>query len=304
MEVLRETEIIEMTGADSDGHSTSSSDYDAAEALFRRGDFLRKLREMERQDELERQRQQSLEEEEGDRSLLENDDGSTLNYQAFLKTQQYYDDFKHVNYKQIDFGGMILQNASSSSTPLIIEQDRTLGKGGFVWDAGYILGEHVIRDTVWQSSGNNTSVVELGSGTGVTGLMVAKAFPEVQVDLTDLPQLVPLLKRNSDAFPNAQAKVLEWGGSVSGDYDVILGADVVASIYDDYGLAKTIYELAHSKTWVFLAIRDRLAGSVENFEGHLKKMFVNVERRKADSSNKNPNVWILTAYGKIDCSSQ
>jgi predicted nicotinamide N-methyase len=298
MEIYSEQPAVELVNMEDD--QQQEDDYDAAMVLFQRGDFLRKLREMERQDEAER-----LLGADSAKSSMYND-ASTLQYQHFLDTQEFYDDFKHVNYKHIDFG-LIHSNSSSSNniskTPLIIEQDRSLGKGGFVWDAGFILGEHVIRETVWQS-GNSTSIVELGSGTGVTGLMVAKAFPDIQVDVTDLPQLMPLLRRNSEDIPNAHAKVLEWGGSVSGNYDVILGSDVVASIYDDYGLAKTIYELAHSKTFVFLACRDRLAGSIENFEGHLKKMFVNVERRKADSSNKNPSVWVLTAYGKVECSSQ
>jgi predicted nicotinamide N-methyase len=263
-------------------------DYDATAILFSRGDFLRKLREMEREDQAKRDADR------GDptESSVPQD---TLRYEIFLKDQRYHDDLKHINYKFVDFGEI-------NGKQLVVEQDRSLGKGGLIWDAGFILGEHVIRESYWRSASKTCSIVELGAGTGITGLMVASAFPEVHVEVTDLPQLMPLLEKNCANTPNTSASVLEWGGNVKGSYDVILGADVVASIYDSYGLAKTIYELAHSNSLVYLACRDRLAGSIEEFEGHLQGMFLHVERRKADSSNKNQDVWILIARGK--CSNQ
>jgi hypothetical protein len=272
---------------------TEEDDYDATAVLFNRGDFLRKLREMEREDQAQREADRDpLESNQGqDRSNVPQD---TLRYETFLKDQRYHDDLKHINYKFVDFGEI-------NGKQLVVEQDRSLGKGGLIWDAGFILGEHVIRETYWRSN-NTSSIVELGAGTGITGLMVASAFPEIHVEITDLPQLMPLLEKNCANTPNTSASVLEWGGSVKGNYDVILGADVVASIYDSYGLAKTIYELAHSDSWVYLACRDRLAGSIEEFQGHLQKMFLHVERRKADSSNNNQSIWILIARGK--CSNQ
>jgi hypothetical protein len=264
-------------------------DYDATAALFNRGGVLRKLREMERQDQAQRDADRD--------SIMESNmpPQDTLRYETFLKDQRYHDDLKHVNYKFVDFGEI-------NGKQLVVEQDRSLGKGGLIWDAGFILGEHVIRETCYWRSNKTSSIVELGAGTGITGLMVASAFPDIHVEVTDLPRLIPLLEKNCVNTPNTSASVLEWGGSVKGNYDVILGADVVASIYDSYGLAKTIYELAHADSWVYLACRDRLAGSIEEFEGHLQTMFLHVERRKADSSNKNQAVLILIARGK--CSNQ
>ncbi len=264
-------------------------EYDAASMLIQRGEYLRQLREMERQDEEER----ALESTSIVLDIPVND--STLDYQSYLSNQSYYDDYKHVNYHYIDFG-MI------GDRRLMIEQsrDKKNGKGGLVWDAGFILADHLIQTReVWKPARGPTRIVELGAGTGVTGLMLACAFPEAKVHLTDLSQLMPLLSGNAKAIGNATVGELEWGRTATLEkYDVIVGSDVVASIYDSSALAKTIYDLAHESSKIYLACRDRLAGSIEQFEADLKSLFFTVERQKATSSNKNPDVWILHVSGR------
>ncbi|CAB9521531.1 EEF1A lysine methyltransferase 3 [Seminavis robusta] len=305
----------------------STVEYDAAEAMFNRGAYLRKLRELEAQDEAERQQEAAV-----DQSTVDCD---TLHYESqYLNAgQQYYDDYKHVNYKFIDFGYINSddnmnnkenspqeekkEEAGFQELPLMIEQDRSLKtKGGFVWDAGYILAEHVIHEQdEWKQlqhgkHGKPVRMVELGAGTGITGLMVASGMPEsVHMSLTDLPSLMPLLQRNlernqSSAGGRLQATAfpLAWGTNVTGNYDVILGADVVAGIYDPIKLAKTISDLCHEKTLVYLAVNNRLAEIIATFEGAMGKLFEHVEHRAPVSRNKNPNVSIFVATGKKQCS--
>lgn len=265
--------------------------YDAASVLMQRGEFLRRLRELERQDDEER----GLEPVRMECDITSNP--STLDYQTYLANQSYYDDYKHVNYHHIDFG-MI------GDRRLIIQQsrDKETGKGGLVWDAGYILADHLIQtQEFWNPTLRSVRMVELGAGTGVTGLMLACAFPESKVHLTDLSQLMPLLNANAKGIENATVGELEWGTTATLEkYDVIVGSDVVASIYDSSALAKTIYDLTNQHSQVFLACRDRLAGSIEQFEGHLRRLFSNVTRQKATSHNKNPDVWILHVSGRND----
>ncbi|CAJ1930707.1 unnamed protein product [Cylindrotheca closterium] len=261
----------------------SDHDHDAYDDMMDRGAFLRKLRrQMAEEDEAQREVPAS--------SNDDTADSDTLCYQFYLSVQAVYDGYKHVNYRQIDFGIV-------GDSPLVIAQDRTVGKGGFVWDAAYILAEHVSRVTDWQAGSPN--VIELGAGTGITSLIVARQVPQAQVHLTDLPQLLPLMEKNSSTTKNATAGVLEWGRNVSGqEYDVILGADVIASIYDSNGLAKTIHDLSHERTKIYLACEDRLAGSIEEFEDHMRSLFDHVGRSKPNSANKNPKVWILEISGK------
>ena len=266
-------------------------EYDAASILMQRGEFLRRLRELERQDEQER----GLEDDAQQLDVTSNT-RTTLDYQSYLANQSYYDDYKHVNYHQIDFG-MI------GNRQVIIQQsrDKETGKGGLVWDAGFILADHLIQTKeLWNPTSRPVRMVELGAGTGVTGLILAAAFPESKVHLTDLSPLLPLLNTNAKGFENATVGELEWGTSTPtlDKYDIIVGSDVVASIYDSSALAKTVYDLADERSQVYLACRDRLAGSIEQFEMHLARLFANVQRRKATSTNRNPDVWILHVSGR------
>lgn len=295
-------------------------EYDAFNAMLNRGVYLRKLREMAAQDEAERAAW------EGERDEATSD---TLNYHSdYLQAgQAFYDDYKHVNYRFIDFGcvggraqeeeadkeNTSLNNNKSNNTdnkqegtPLLIEQDRTVGKGGFVWDAGFVLAEHILHEQeewkplVKRSNNKPIHMVELGAGTGVTGLMVASAMEEVHMSLTDLPELMPLLQKNLAHNPaaNATAFPLPWGSNVQGNYDVILGADCVAGIYDPVKLAKTIADLCHENTLVYLAVNKRLDEIIATFENAMGKLFECVEHRAPVSQNKNPNVSILVATKK------
>jgi Lysine methyltransferase len=152
----------------------------------------------------------------------------------------------------------------------------------------------------------------------VCGLILARAFPNARVHLTDLPALQGLLGRNAATTENATFGVLEWGkepahdeggdGTDDGErqrqvsaapkYDVILGADVVAGIYDSSGLAKTIFDLSHDESRIVLSYRERLSGLMDRFEAHLRELFVHVERLPPDSDNRNPDVFLLWASGK------
>eukprot|EP00532_Pseudo-nitzschia_australis_P007162 CAMPEP_0168165232 /NCGR_PEP_ID=MMETSP0139_2-20121125/1376_1 /TAXON_ID=44445 /ORGANISM="Pseudo-nitzschia australis, Strain 10249 10 AB" /LENGTH=359 /DNA_ID=CAMNT_0008082333 /DNA_START=215 /DNA_END=1294 /DNA_ORIENTATION=- len=321
----------------SDSDDSDSSSYDAFEEVFKQGEYLRLLRQMALEDEASREKDRQLEQEQ-QQGEEENDDGNsnTLVYKNYLRNQRgIYDDFKHVNFQYLDFGAVAASyqhNSSSdsndnsdgndkdndaiSSPPLMIEQDRSLGKGGFIWDAGVILAESVLRmeagETEWlnkngRNNKNPTKIIELGAGTGITSLLIAAARPSTTVHLTDLPLLLPLLERNCrNCCPkNATATcgVLEWGKQPFGDgvdapYDIVLAADVVASIYDSSGLAKTIYDLSHGKTVVYLSAKERLSGVIDRFESYMRELFTVVERMEADSDNKNPDVFILRITGK------
>lgn len=91
--------------------------------------------------------------------------------------------------------------------PLIIEQDKSLGKGGLCWDAAFILGEYLIANYTNHAEnvlpvipGKTTNMIELGCGTGICGLLVATRLlasnHNVLVTMTNLPALLPLLQRN------------------------------------------------------------------------------------------------------------
>jgi predicted nicotinamide N-methyase len=308
---------------------SDSSNYDACDEIFKQGDYLRMLRQIQLEDEaqreLERQKQAEEEEEDDDDG---NSNSNTFEYRKFLLNQkEKYDDYKHVNYQYINFGVPNVDYGANNADDtdeiessaaeekgnqslVVIEQDRSLGKGGLIWDAGFVLAEHVLRMEargiqVMPRCGENTRIIELGAGTGVTSLLIAAALPSTTVHLTDLPLLMPLLEKNCRACcpQNATCGVLEWGKQPFGDdvkapYDIILAADVVAGIYDSSGLAKTIYELSHANTVIYLGYRERLSGCMDRFEDYMQEMFTVVERCPPDSTNQNPKVFVLKITGK------
>jgi predicted nicotinamide N-methyase len=303
---------------DDDAASSSSNEgsVDPADALFDRTSFLRSLREA---DEAER----AAAAEEGD-GAISTKKGVTvlpngqllLAYDEYLTDQRYYDDLKHVDCHFIDFG------------PLIIEQDKSLGKGGLCWDAAFILGEYLIANYQCTGSTTTMNMIELGCGTGICGLMVARALASrVHMTVTDLPALQPLLQRNVarnfhghvdgiianymstrnyhfvQGECNVKASVLEWGDRQAeekhGTFDIVFGADVVASLYDPVKLAHTIARLCQSQTVVYISFKERLSIMHRQFEAEMARLFRVTEIVQPVSRNRNPDVRILTAREKL-----
>ena len=299
---------------------------DAFDELMRKGEFMRRLRELELQDEAERATQDDSSCESHDASVVVTTSAgqSIFLYETFLAHQRYYDDSKHINYKYMHYGTL------GTSTPLVMEQDHRLGKGGLCWDAAFILGEYVELVLKGNPLLPSKTFIELGSGTGLAGLMVAKAL-NVHVTMTDLPELMPLLQRNiarnlprkdsdtkdldevfweymggesgcRDCRGSASASVLCWGNKEQeashGTFDVILGADLVASLYDPYALADTLFHLSHNTTKVFISFKERQTEYHVMFETAMRKRFSKLDILSPQSRNANPGVRIMVAENK------
>jgi len=279
-----------------------------------------------------------------------------LDYNSYLAHQRYYDDLKHLDIKYMDFGNIINARGDVDGGRLIVEQRKKLGKGGVCWDAAFILGEHVIAheeewntesnsagDVVGDGDGNaaastSTSpprIVELGAGTGLTGLMIAKAT-ESDVVITDLPELEGLMEDNvrrnfggercpqddvvvgdsdesssvtlltahdrSAARGTVSSRVLRWGVEedyLGAPYDVIVGADIVASLYDPQALARALHALSGPDTRIYISGKARLDRPHEEFDAEMERLFERVERIREPSSRlRSPDVFIIVAGGK------
>uniref|UniRef100_A0A7S2PW95 Uncharacterized protein n=1 Tax=Skeletonema marinoi TaxID=267567 RepID=A0A7S2PW95_9STRA len=284
-----------------------------------------------------------------------------LEYNSYLAHQRYYDDLKHVDITYMDYG-VIPHRPSTNNTNeqsalegeegsnetdggrVVIEQRKRLGKGGFCWDAAFVLGEHVIaHEEDWNvdtGRKGGASVLELGAGTGLCGIMVGKATKS-QVTITDLPELEELMgdnvRRNfgpsedndaddlskeerslithldgGKAKGTVTSRVLRWG--VEEDYflnnedkqeeqtyDVIIGADIVASLYDPVALAQTLHALCGPTTKIYISSKSRLDKPHETFDAEMARLFDRVEKKVPPCSRlKNPNVFIIQAEGKRD----
>lgn len=287
-----------------------------ADAMMLRGCHLRKLRELADADE--QARKEEMEQDVGHQEqqhdvVVTLDDGKrVLRYDSFLTHQRYYDDLKHADCDYIDYSGQV-----------VVQQDKSLGKGGLCWDAAFILAEHLI--SMEDSISIDDAIVELGAGTGLCGLLIAKAVA-CHVEITDLPLLLPLMQRNValnfsgvqglstndrellygsktiSSKGTCEARILEWGYQPddSKKYSIILGADVVASLYDPVALAETIHQLSMPEAIVYISYKGRLDGPHKTFEQRMQELYKDVQSRISPMSrNKNPGVYILRAKGPL-----
>ncbi|CAH0487439.1 unnamed protein product [Peronospora farinosa] len=169
-----------------------------------------------------------------------------------------------------------------SETLLEFECDWAPGIGGYVWTSGELLAAHLeLQREYYRSIFDGACIVELGSGTGYVGLMIAACFKPAHVCLTDLQThirgLYRNVKRNAKAVRSGvQVHVLElsWGSleqemslmelvAATNDgtdkhkatqVDVILGTDVAyqPELYDP--LLHTINRLATPQTLILLGL--------------------------------------------------
>jgi predicted nicotinamide N-methyase len=112
-----------------------------------------------------------------------------------------------------------------------IDQEAKLGLGGTVWEAALVLSRFLHSQPALLEGA--TSILELGSGTGLCGLAVAKFFTGT-VTITDLPLYQGQLHHNAElngSPANLTITDLDWRAPKRlGNFDLILGTDIV---YDE-----------------------------------------------------------------------
>eukprot|EP00455_Lapot_gusevi_P011822 TRINITY_DN1552_c0_g1_i1.p1 TRINITY_DN1552_c0_g1~~TRINITY_DN1552_c0_g1_i1.p1 ORF type:complete len:223 (+),score=31.94 TRINITY_DN1552_c0_g1_i1:113-781(+) len=140
------------------------------------------------------------------------------------------------------------------------------GIGGAVWPVARILCQHLQDPAYPENFWNGKKVIELGSGTGICGIVCA--LLGANVTLTDIGKHIDLLKQNvqenaGDAAERIQVFEYPWGkeraelGWLDASYDFILGSDIIydANYFDD--LIQSLLELSSAKTVTLLAFQKR-----------------------------------------------
>jgi len=336
-----------------EGEDVSTNEFDQ---MMNRGAYLRKLRMLALADEEERRQTTSsistqhcqsvdCEEEKKEADSIEEvqeDEIQTLpnnkrllNYNSYLSHQRYYDDLKHADIHYIDYGNIYNSKSGENGGRLVVEQRKSLGKGGLCWDAAYCLAEFVIdREDEWSQTLQSNDpqegekemkpkIVDLGAGTGLCGLMLAKATRS-HVEITEVPELEELMADNvrrnffeeddqsaddemitghdGKAKGTISSRVLRWGVKEDykgAPYDVIVGADIVTSLYDPVALAQTLHDLSHSNTRIYISGKSRLDKPHEIFNTEMNRLFEKVEKvTEVNSRLRSPGVFVICAEGK------
>ena len=136
-----------------------------------------------------------------------------------------------------------------------------------VWDAGVVLAAYLYHPNARSNivSGRMRTCLDLGSGTGIVGLAAAARGTFWRVVLTDLPSVVPLLRRNAEAnrTPTSamvEALPLRWEDgearrrvAARGPFDLIVGGDLLYRPQVVAPLIDALLALAGPQTSILLA---------------------------------------------------
>ncbi|KAM4690654.1 protein N-lysine methyltransferase METTL21D [Rhinophrynus dorsalis] len=185
--------------------------------------------------------------------------------------------------------------------------------GCVVWDAAIVLSKFLESSQFVGPGGHRLSersVLELGAGTGIVGIMAATLGANVTV--TDLEELQDLIKMNIESNTHlitgsCQAKVLKWGEPVT-DFmpppDYILMADCIYYEESLEPLLKTLKDLAGSETLILCCYEQRTMGKNPEIERKYFELlktdfeFEEVPLDKHDKEYRSEDIHILQIYKK------
>jgi predicted nicotinamide N-methyase len=143
---------------------------------------------------------------------------------------------------------------------MIIQHSNTGQCGTSVWESGIAFSEYIKSHP---SLVKGKRILELGSGTGIVGLAAFQSGAS-HVLLTDIPQIIPLLKQNASLVAmdseHLKVQVLDWFDFNALDVppvDMILGADVVYCLQGSHALIQVLHRLSRFSTKIMIAFENR-----------------------------------------------
>ncbi|XP_020372074.1 EEF1A lysine methyltransferase 3-like [Rhincodon typus] len=199
----------------------------------------------------------------------------------------------YINQTNFAFCGYCLKIARNTSA--------NLGVSAYVWDAGVALCRYFEKENI---SFTGKKVIELGSGTGIVGILATLLGGNVT--LTDQPNALQQIEHNiATNIPAAcrhriNIRPLIWGEDhirFTNEYDFILGSDLVYSSASYSSLIRTLHYLAHSDTTIYLASAFRKGNGSLSFHDVLLPVYFKcmVVDRLAD---KDITVYKMTKIGR------
>lgn len=171
---------------------------------------------------------------------------------------------------------------------LVIQEDPAGGVGGSIWDAALQLYRSV-EATGKRGHLRGKRVVDLGSGTGILGLLAA-CYGAAEVQLTDRQEVLELLrlnvKLNSELLERTGSVVLctelEWNSgqeaALNPPFDIILASECIYNMRYAPALLSTINALQGPKTTVLFTFASRNPDEEHRwFEEEVKKTWTITE---------------------------
>jgi len=162
------------------------------------------------------------------------------------------------------------------STPIhvVLKVDASPGCGGIAWPAGEVLANYLAQRGQDYCTGR--TILELGSGTGLVGLVAGKVGGKVWI--TDQVPLLGIMQANirlNQLDSSVIASELNWGETLPPEIprpDLILAADCVYFEPAFPLLVRTLSELATERTEILFCYKKRRKAD-KRFFTLLKKEF-------------------------------
>ncbi|XP_007905268.1 EEF1A lysine methyltransferase 3-like [Callorhinchus milii] len=172
-----------------------------------------------------------------------------------------------------------------------------IGVASAVWEAARFLCQYFESMKI---TFTGKKVIELGSGTGLVGILAVLLGGDVT--LTDLPLVLNQIKDNVSAnIPPAElhrtkVHALLWGEDQKffpNDYDIILGSDIVYLECGYPSLIQTLQDLSNENTVIYLSSNIMHELGVDRFYNDLITQYFDCEV-VSRSSDKYINVFKIT----------
>ncbi|XP_067874779.1 EEF1A lysine methyltransferase 3-like [Heterodontus francisci] len=155
------------------------------------------------------------------------------------------------------------------------------GIPAIIWEPGRVLCHYFEKE---QISFSGKKVIELGSGTGMVGILAILLGGDVT--LTDLPYVLGQIEYNvtsnipSDIIHRSKVSALLWGTDLDRfptDFDVILGSDIVYKSREFQLLIMTLQHLSNENTVIYFSTKMRVSMGAVDFHDKLIPQHFNSE---------------------------
>ncbi|KAJ2310770.1 hypothetical protein IWW54_003011, partial [Coemansia sp. RSA 2705] len=208
-----------------------------------------------------------------------------------------------------------LEISRDEASPVRVLQDATgttrCGVGATVWDAGLVLAKYLDRQTAeGRLDLAGKTVLELGAGTGIVGIALARLQPQSTVVLTDKQELVPLLERNIalNGAQNASAQRLDWteADGIGCTPDVILVSDGIWARDLHQPLADVLQHTAGADTRVLLAYETRAFADEAEFIALWSRHFRFRDIKPADQHPlvQSEDIYVFEGWRKVNSAAE